>query len=74
MERYTNYIMLAKIKNKDTESVVSMLIKQSKKLLYELYKSLTWYRGTELAYHERFTLETDAKIYSCVSRSPWQRG
>ena len=37
-ERHTRYIMLAKIKNKDTESVVSALIKQSKKLPNELYK------------------------------------
>lgn len=42
VERHTRYVMLAKVKNKDTESVVSALIKQSKKLPDELYKSLTW--------------------------------
>ncbi len=41
VERHTRYVMLAKVKNKDTESVVSALIKQSKKLPDELYKSLT---------------------------------
>ena len=66
--------MLAKVKNKDTESVVSALIKQSKKLPDELYKSLTWDRGKELADHERFTLETDINVYFCDPRSPWQRG
>ena len=41
VERYTRYVMLVKVENKDTESVVSALIKQSKKLPSELYKSLT---------------------------------
>ena len=74
VERHTRYVMLAKVKNKDTESVVSALIKQSKKLPDELYKSLTWDRGKELADHERFTLATDIKVYFCDPQSPWQRG
>jgi IS30 family transposase len=74
VERHSRYVMLAKIKNKDTESVVSALIKQAKKLPNELYKSLTWDRGTELAAHQRFTLATDIKVYFCDPSSPWQRG
>jgi len=74
VERHTRYVMLMKVKNKDTESVVSALIKQSKKLPAELYKSLTWDRGSELAAHQRFTLATDIKVYFCDPQSPWQRG
>ena len=74
VERHSRYVMLAKGKNKDTESVVTALIKQSKKLPDELYKSLTWDRGKELADHQRFTLETDVDVYFCDPRSPWQRG
>ena len=74
VERHTRYVMLAKVKNKDTESVISALIKQSKKLPDELYKSLTWDRGKELADHKRFTLKTDIKVYFCDPSSPWQRG
>ena len=66
--------MLAKVKNKDTQSVITALIKQSKKLPSELYKSLTWDRGKELADHQRFTLATDIDVYFCDPRSPWQRG
>ena len=66
--------MLAKVQNKDTESVISALIKQSKKLPDELYKSLTWDRGSELADHQRFTLATNIDVYFCDPRSPWQRG
>ena len=74
VERYTRYLMLAKVKNKDTQSVVTALIKQSRKLPTELYKSLTWDRGSELADHQRFTLATDIDVYFCDPKSPWQRG
>ncbi len=74
VERQTRYAMLAKVKNKDTQSVVSALIKQSKKLPRELYKSLTWDRGKEMAAHRRFTLATDIDVYFCDPKSPWQRG
>ena len=74
VERHTRYVMLAKVKSKDTETVISALIKQSKKLPVELYKSLTWDRGTELADHQRFTLATNIDVYFCDPRSPWQRG
>jgi len=74
VERHTRYVMLAKVPNKDTQSVVSALIKQAKKLPTELYKSLTWDRGKELADHKRFTLATDIDVYFCDPQSPWQRG
>ena len=74
VERHSRYVMLAKVKNKDSESVIAALIKQSKKLPTELYKSLTWDRGTEMARHQKFTLATDVDVYFCDPKSPWQRG
>ncbi len=74
VERHTRYVMLAKVANKDTHTVVSALIKQAKKLPSELYKSLTWDRGKELADHRRFSLATDIDVYFCDPQSPWQRG
>lgn len=74
VERQTRYVMLAKVANKDTNSVVSALIQQAHQLPSELYKSLTWDRGSELASHKRFTLETDIDVYFCDPQSPWQRG
>src|ERR1700746_1775929 len=53
VERHSRYVMLVKVANKDTESVVSALIKQSQRLPSELYRSLTWDRGKELADHQR---------------------
>lgn len=74
VERHSRYVMLAKIDNKNTQTVISALIKQSKKLPSELYKSLTWDRGSELTDHQRFTLATDIKVYFCDPQCPWQRG
>ena len=74
VERHTRYVMLAKVKSKHTETVINALIKQAHKLPSELYKSLTWDRGKELADHQRFTLATDIDVYFCDPKSPWQRG
>ena len=74
VERHSRYVVLVKVTNKDTESVVSALIKQSQRLPSELYRSLTWDRGKELADHPRLTLATEVEVYFCDPRSPWQRG
>ena len=74
VERHSRYVMLVKVANKDTESVISALIKQSQRLPRELYKSLTWDRGKELADHPRLTLAADVDVYFCDPHAPWQRG
>ena len=73
VERRTRYVMLAKVANKDTQTVVSALIKQAKKLPSELYKSLTWDRGKELD-HRRFTLTTNIDVYFCDPQKPVATG
>lgn len=74
VERQTRYVMLVKVDGKDTETVVSVLIDNARRLPQELYKSLTWDRGKEMAGHKRFTLATDIQVYFCDPRNPWQRG
>ena len=74
VERHTRYVLLAKINGKDTETVINALIRQAHKLPQELYKSLTWDRGSEMADHRRFTLATGIQVYFCDPQSPWQRG
>ena len=74
VERHTRYAMLVKVTGKDTETVINGLIKHARKLPEELYKSLTWDRGKEMADHKRFTLATDIQVYFCDPQSPWQRG
>ncbi len=74
VERHSRYVMLAKLTNKKSATVIAALIKQSKKLPSELYKSLTWDRGSEMNDHKQFTIATDIQIYLCDPQSPWQRG
>ena len=74
VERHSRYVMLVRVPGKDTKTVVNALIKQAHKLPRELYKSLTWDRGSEMANHKRFSLATDINVYFCDPQSPWQRG
>jgi IS30 family transposase len=74
VERQTRYVMLVKVPNKETETVINALIRQARKLPGELYKSLTWDRGKEMTDHQRFTLATNIQVYFCDPQSPWQRG
>src|SRR5680860_586786 len=74
VERQSRFVMLVKVANKDTESVISGLIKSAQRLPRELYKSLTWDRGKELADQPRLTIATDADVHFCDPQSPWQRG
>ena len=74
VERHSRYVMLAKVSNNKTATVIAALIKQSKKLPSELYKSLTWDRGCELSGHKTFTLATNFQVYFCDPSTPWQRG
>src|SRR5271167_403871 len=74
VERHTRYAMLVKVGGKDTETVINALIKNARKLPDELFKSLTWDRGKEMADHKRFTLATDIRVYFCDPQNPWQRG
>jgi IS30 family transposase len=80
VERQTRLVMLVRVPSKDTKTVIDALIKQSHKFTprarrpRELYKSLTWDRGKELADHKRFSLATDTNVFFCDPQQPWQRG
>lgn len=74
VERHTRYVMLVKVDGKDSETVVNALIKNARRLPKQLYQSLTWDRGKEMAAHRRFTLATDIQVYFCDPHHPWQRG
>jgi IS30 family transposase len=66
VERHSRYVMLAKVPNRETQTVVNALIKQARKLPDELYKSLTWDRGKELADHQRFTIKPKSPFISAI--------
>ena len=74
VERHSRYVMLIKVKNRETRTVIDALIRHARRLPDELYRSLTWDRGGEMSDHKRFTMETDIQVYFCDPKSPWQRG
>jgi len=74
VERQTRFVVLVKLESKKNEAFINALIKQAQQLPRELYKSLTWDRGTEMKSHQQFTLATDIQVYFCDPGSPWQRG
>jgi len=55
VERQTRYVMMAKVNSKHTQTVINALVKHAHQLPRELYASLTWDRGKEMADHRRFT-------------------
>jgi IS30 family transposase len=74
VERQSRFVIIVKVADKRTESVVTALIKAVRKLPVALRRSLTWDRGSELASHAQFTVATDVQVYFCDPSSPWQRG
>ena len=74
VERHSRYVMLIKVKSKDTATVTRALARHVQRLPKELRRSVTWDRGSEMAGHKDFTIATDVKVYLCDPRSPWQRG
>jgi IS30 family transposase len=74
VERTSRYVHLVKVAGKDTESVVTALLREVQRLPTGLMASLTWDRGTELAQHQLFSMVSDVAVYFCDPHSPWQRG
>lgn len=74
VERHSRYVMLIKIPDNCTDTVVRAVSRTIQKLPASLKRSLTWDRGHEMANHKAFTVATDVQVYFCDPQSPWQRG
>src|SRR5690625_880895 len=55
------------------EAMNTALQSSMTKLPLQLRRTLTWDRGTEMADHAAFTLDTGTKVYFADPHSPWQR-
>jgi IS30 family transposase len=74
VERHSRYVLLVKLPDKNSIRVADLLAQHIQRLPLELWRSLTWDRGIEMASHGRFTVATGVQVYFCDPQSPWQRG
>lgn len=74
VERKTRFVMLVRVRSKETREVTRAISRQIGKLPVELRKTLTWDNGSELAGHKELKLASKLDIYFCDPYSPWQRG
>jgi len=76
VERSSRYVMLFALARGAirAEAVREGIATSIVKLPASLRRSLTWDQGSEMAQHERFTVDTGVAIYFCDPKSPWQRG
>jgi IS30 family transposase len=74
VERQSRFVMLVALPSRSTDDVVPAVAAHIQTLPDQLRKSLTWDRGTEMAKHAKFTVDTGVQVYFCDPRSPWQRG
>lgn len=75
VERSTRYVMLFELPDgHNAEAVRQAMTTTIKTLPAALFKTLTWDRGTEMARHREFTIDTGIDVYFCDPHSPWQRG
>ena len=74
VERRSRFVMLLRLDNRESSTVVAALTRHILRLPEGLMRSLTWDRGKEMAHHARFSVATDVAVYFCDPHSPWQRG
>jgi IS30 family transposase len=75
VERYTRFVLLLHLPHDHSaEAVRDAMLAAISTLPTQLWRSLTWDQGSEMARHAEITLATGLDIYFCDPHSPWQRG
>jgi len=75
VERTTRYLKLLHLPDgREAEKVNDSMKAAIEELPQELFCTLTWDQGTEMAGHVKFSVDTGIQVYFCDPRSPWQRG
>lgn len=75
VERSTGYVQLLHLPaSREADVVAEAMIAMIQVLPGNLWKTLTWDQGHELAAHGRISIDAGIDIYFCDPHSPWQRG
>jgi IS30 family transposase len=75
VERTSRYTQLVALPDGyKAEPVRAALVRSIGSLPSQLWRSLTWDQGKEMAEHARFTVDSGVQVYFCDPNSPWQRG
>lgn len=74
VERTTRTTILVPIKNREAETIRKSFAKEVKRLPKQMFLTLTYDQGREMAEHKLFTKETKAMVYFAHPGSPWERG
>lgn len=71
LERKTRLLRLAKVPNKQADTVANAIIKTLKN---HIVKSITFDNGSEFAQHQKIAQKLNAKTYFCAPYCAWQKG
>lgn len=77
VERSTRLLILVKLPHPNPATAAHVLQAFTDKLnaiAQPMRKTLTYDRGTEMAYHQKLSEATGIAVYFCDAHSPWQRG
>ena len=75
VERATRYVLLLHLPGgRGADSVEAAMRQAITALPGELFRTITWDQGKEMAYHAQFTIATGIPVYFCDPHKPWQRG
>jgi IS30 family transposase len=75
VERTTRYVLLLHLPDGRSAEQVNAAMKVAIATLPgEMFRTITWDQGSEMARHANFTIDTGIQIYFCDPHSPWQRG
>lgn len=73
IERHSRFTLLSRLTVHDSHTVTSRLTEMVQSLPSEVFKTITWDQGVEMAEHAQFTVKTGCPVYFCDPHSPWQR-